>query len=278
MSIDLHCHSNVSDGRFSPAEVVRLAHSNGATVLALTDHDQIDGLAEAHTAAQQLGMRLINGVEISVTWRSRTIHIVGLNFTYPNPALSDKLAEIRSGRLQRLQKIAERLAKKAKIEGVYEGALALAIHPDSVSRTHIARFLHENGFVASKDEAFKKWLGDGKPACVKHEWASLHDAVAMIRAAGGIAVIAHPARYKLSATALRNLIEEFIDAGGQAIEVSSATQSLNERLNLALLAGRYDLYASVGSDFHGQGEFNCIIGKPPELPPLCKPVWHLFDD
>ncbi|MDO5686192.1 MAG: PHP domain-containing protein [Neisseria sp.] len=277
MSIDLHCHSHVSDGKFPPSEVVRLAHANGATMLSLTDHDHIGGLAEAHLAAQDHGVNLINGVEISVTWRARTVHIVGLNFDRHHAGLPEKLAQIRSGRLTRLQKIAERLAKKAKIDGVYEGALALAENPDTVSRTHIAQFLCQNGHVADKDEAFKKWLGDGKPACVKHEWATLAEAVAMIHTAGGVAVIAHPARYRLSATAMRALLEEFIALGGQAIEVACSVHSLNERLNFALLANRYGLYASRGSDFHGQGEYGCIIGRPPELPLTCRPVWQLFE-
>lgn len=276
MRIDLHCHSNVSDGTLPPAEVVRLAHANGAHMLALTDHDHTGGLAPACDEARKLGLRFINGVEISVTWRGRTVHIVGLNFDRDHAGLCEALAKIRSGRLVRLKKMAQKLRDEAGIDGVYAGSLALANNPDNVSRTHVARYLQENGFVGSKEEAFQKWLGDGKSACVKHEWASLQEAVSLICDAGGVAVIAHPARYALSAEAMRDLVEEFIGAGGKAIEVACTIHSLSERLNMALLAGRYGLYASAGSDFHNN-EHGRVVGRTPELPPLCKPVWHLFD-
>lgn len=278
MNIDLHCHSHISDGALSPTELVELAHTNGARMLALTDHDHIGGLPEARAAAQKIGLRLINGVEISVTWRARTIHIVGLHFDDADDALNQLLIENRAGRIERMKKMADKLAKKGKIEGAYEGAMAYANNPEMVSRTHLAQFLLDNGHVRTKDEAFKKWLGDGKPASVKHDWASLHRVVTAIVAAGGIAAIAHPARYGLTATALRALTEEFIAEGGRGIEVACSSHSLSDRLNCALLAGKYNLYASVGSDFHAPNHFGHVLGQPPELPPLCKPIWRLFDD
>ncbi len=276
MMIDLHCHSNISDGLLSPAEVVRLAHANGCTLLALTDHDHTGGLAEARAEAQKCGIRLINGVEISVTWRKRTVHIVGLDFDDGNEDLQHLLADVRKGRLKRLEAIAAKLEKRG-IHGAYEGALALAANPEMVSRTHVAEFLINAGHVRNKQQAFTKYLGDGKPASVPHEWADLAAAVAAIRGAGGLAVIAHPMRYGFSATAKRNLFEEFKAAGGAAIEVHSGNCDKNDRLNYALLAERYGLLASAGSDFHRQGDYSGgILGACPELPGNCKPVWDFF--
>ncbi len=274
--IDLHCHSYISDGALSPAEVVRLAHANGCTLLALTDHDHTGGLAEARAEAQKCGIRLINGVEISVTWRKRTVHIVGLDFDDGNEDLQNLLAEVRKGRLKRLEAIAAKLEKKG-ISGAYEGALALAANPEMVSRTHVAEFLIHAGHVRNKQQAFTKYLGDGKPASVQHEWAGLAEAVAAVNGAGGLAVIAHPMRYGFSATAKRNLFEEFKAAGGAAIEVHSGNSDKNDRLNYALLAERYGLLASAGSDFHRQGDYSGgILGACPELPGNCKPVWDFF--
>ncbi len=276
MMIDLHCHSNISDGLLSPAEVVRLAHANGCTLLALTDHDHTGGLAEARAEAQKCGIRLINGVEISVTWRKRTVHIVGLDFDDGNEDLQKLLAEVRKGRLKRLEAIAAKLEKRG-IHGAYEGALALAANPEMVSRTHVAEFLINAGHVRNKQQAFTKYLGDGKPASVPHEWAGLAEAVAAVNGAGGLAVIAHPMRYGFSATAKRNLFEEFKAAGGAAIEVHSGNSDKNDRLNYALLAERYGLLASAGSDFHRQGDYSGgILGACPELPGNCKPVWDFF--
>ncbi len=273
--IDLHCHSTVSDGALTPREVVRLAHSNGCTMLALTDHDHTGGLAEARAEAEALGVRLINGVEISVTWRHRSVHIVGLDFDEQNQALQSLLAEVRKGRLNRLAAIAEKLDKKG-ISGAYEGALALAANPEMVSRTHIAEYLINSGHVRNKQQAFTKYLGDGKPASVKHEWATLEDCVAAIKGAGGLAVIAHPMRYGFSATAKRNLFEAFKALGGDAIEIHSGSCDKNDRLNYALLAERFGLMASCGSDFHRQGDYSGgVLGVCPELPP-CQPVWEAF--
>ena len=274
--IDLHCHSTISDGALSPAEVVRLAHANGCTMLALTDHDHTGGLAAARAEADALGLKLINGVEVSVTWRQRTIHIVGLDFDDADAPLQNLLARVRSGRLQRLQAIADKLAKKG-IGGAYEGALALAANPEMASRTHLAEYLIQGGHVRNKAQAFSKYLGDGKPASVAHEWAALEDCVAAIKGAGGLAVVAHPMRYGLSATAKRNLFAEFKALGGDGIEVHSGNGDKNDRLNYALLAERFGFLASAGSDFHRRGDHSGgILGACPDLPPQCKPVWAHF--
>ncbi|STZ76915.1 PHP domain-containing protein [Bergeriella denitrificans] len=271
--IDLHCHSNVSDGLLPPAEVVRLAKQNGCTLLALTDHDHTGGLAEARAEAEKLALLFVNGVEVSVTWRGRTIHIVGLGFDEQNDHLQNLLARVRQGRLQRLEAIAQKLAKKG-IAGAYEGALALAANPEMAGRTHVAEFLINGGHVRNKQQAFTKYLGDGKSCAVRHEWADLAECVAAITGAGGAAVIAHPMRYGLSATAKRNLFEAFKAAGGEAVEVHSGSCNANDRMNYALLAERYGLLASAGSDFHRPNDFSGgILGACPELPPQCRPVW-----
>lgn len=276
MSIDLHCHSTVSDGALSPAKVVTLAQQNGCTLLALTDHDHTGGLAEARRTAQAVGVRLINGVEVSVTWRQRTVHIVGLDFDDAEPTLQNLLSRVRQGRRERMRAMAAKLAKKG-IRGAYEGALARAANPDMVSRTHLAEFLIAEGHVRNKAQAFSKYLGDGKPASVRHEWAALDETVAAIRAAGGLAVIAHPIRYGFSATAKRNLFDEFAALGGHAIEVHSGNSSANDAANYAFLAGRHNLMASCGSDFHRIGDYGGgVLGACPPLPAGCRPVWEAF--
>lgn len=274
--IDLHCHSNISDGALPPREVVRLARANGCTMLALTDHDHTGGLSEARSEAEALGMRFINGVEISVTWRKRTLHIVGLDFDESNQTLQALLARVRQGRLHRLAEMAAKLEKKG-ITGAYEGALARAANPEMVSRTHVADFLVENGHVRTKQQAFTKYLGDGKPCSVAHQWADLDECVAAVKAADGLSLIAHPMRYGLSATAKRNLFEEFKALGGNGIEVHSGSCDKNDRLNYALLAQRYSLLSGCGSDFHRPNDYSGgILGACPELPEICDPVWRHF--
>ena len=274
--IDLHCHSHISDGALPPEEVVALAAKNGCTMLALTDHDHTGGLVAARSAAQQHNIRFINGVEISVTWRGRTIHMVGLDFDEHESSLQSLLAQLRQGRIERMEKIGAKLAKRG-IEGAAAGALSLAANPEMVSRTHMAQWLVQQGLVRNKQAAFTQFLGEGKCAAVRHQWAELADAVAAVRAAGGLAVIAHPMRYDMSATARRQLFEEFKQLGGHGIEVHSSNCSLGDRLNYALSAQRYGLLASLGSDFHQEGGYSgAMVGICPELPPTCEPVWKHF--
>lgn len=274
--IDLHCHSTISDGALAPTDVVKLAKQNGCTMLALTDHDHTGGLDEARVEAEKHGIHFINGVEISVTWRHRTIHIVGLNFDERNAPLQQLLANVRQGRLARMQQIGEKLAKKG-IEGAFEGALSLAANPEMISRTHMADFLVQQGYVRNKQQAFTQYLGDGKVAAVRHQWAELSDAIVAIKEAGGVAVIAHPMRYDLSATARRNLFDEFAQLGGEAMEVHSGHCSPADTLNYIMLANRHGLLASCGSDFHRQGDYSGgILGACPKLPESAKVVWQRF--
>lgn len=274
--IDLHCHSTASDGALAPAEVAALAAANGCRLLALTDHDCTDGLKQARAAAEAHGIRFISGVEISATWRERTVHIVGLDFDEADAPLQTLLAQIRQGRTERLHRIAEKLTQKG-IHGAAEGALSLAANPEMVSRTHLAEWLVRQGHARNPHQAFAKYLGEGKAAAVAHRWADFAEAVAAINRAGGIAVLAHPMRYKFSATARRNLLQEFKDAGGQALEVNSGNCRPNERIDCALLADRFGLLASSGSDFHRIGGYSGgVLGISPELPPACRPVWAHF--
>lgn len=272
MNIDLHCHSNVSDGALAPAAVARRAAAAGVEVWALTDHDQLGGLAEAREAAHAQGMRFVDGVEISVTWRGSTIHVVGLRIQPANPTLVAALERVRGGRIERARRMAREL-EQAGIPGAFEGAMRLAEDPAMIARTHFARFLAEAGVVADLREAFRRYLVPGKPGYVAHQWAALADAVRWIRVAGGHAVLAHPGRYGLSAGAMDALLQEFRAAGGEAIEVVTGSHSQGEALHFGALAAQQGFAASRGSDFHGPGE-GAEFGSLPPLEESLTPVWR----
>ncbi len=273
---DLHTHSLHSDGTLAPAELVAHAHAHGVDVLALTDHDVTDGLDEAASAAHACGMTLVSGVEVSVTWQNQTVHIVGLGIAAPHPELQAGLAALREFRVWRAQEIDRRLAKK-RIHGALAGAERHA-HGAILSRTHFARFLVEHGHARDMKHAFRAFLSRGNPGYVPGRWAPLADAVGWIRRAGGVAVIAHPARYRLSAGKLRRLLDEFCACGGEAIEVVAGNHGEQECRHFAALAQRHGLYASVGSDYHGPGQSRCEPGAVAALPPGCIPVWEAWAD
>lgn len=272
---DLHSHSTASDGTLTPTELVQRAHEKGVDVLALTDHDVTDGITEARKAAAELGIRLIAGAEISVTWYGVTIHIVGLNLAIEQPELQAGLTQLREFRAWRGEEIARRLEKKG-IPGALEGAQAFS-SGKILSRTHFARFLVDQGHAKNMRKVFGKFLTHNRPGYVPGEWASLADAVGWIHAAGGQAVIAHPARYRLSATRLRALIEDFIDCGGEALEVVSGSHSAGDVQGMAQYAKRYKLLASQGSDYHGPEQSWLELGRMPEMPAGCSPVWSTWD-
>jgi hypothetical protein len=271
---DLHTHTVYSDGALAPAELVARAAANGVQVLALTDHDVTDGVPEAQAAAQQAGITLVPGVEISVTWGTQTVHVVGLQVDIAHPGLQAGLARLREFRDWRAEEIGRRLAK-AGIPGAIEGARALA-QRGLVSRTHFAQFLVAAGHAADVRSVFKKFLVHGKPGYVPGQWAGLDEAIGWIRAAGGQAVLAHPARYKITATRLKKLLGEFRDAGGAAIEVVSGSHSRDDMFRFAQLARSYDLLASSGSDFHGPHNYYMDLGPLPPLPDGCTPVWQMW--
>lgn len=273
LTVDLHCHSNVSDGVLAPEAVARYAHGSGVDVWALTDHDEVGGIGRARAAAQELGMRFVPGVEISITWANSTVHIVGLQIDEQDPTLVQGLADTRSGRDSRGREIAAQL-EKAGIPGAYEGALKYVGNPDLMSRTHFARYLVECGVANNTPDVFRKYLTEGKPGYVPHRWASLEQAVGWIKAAGGIAVIAHPGRYKISPTAEGALFDEFKDLGGAAIEVVTGSHTPDQYPHYAELARRYGFLASRGTDFHAPGENRVEFAQLPPLPGNLTPVWH----
>jgi hypothetical protein len=269
---DLHCHSNVSDGALPPAEVARRAARSGVQVWALTDHDQLGGLAEAREAARAEGMHFVDGVEISVTWRGSTVHVVGLRIDPANEMLAGGLVRVRSGRIERAKRMAREL-DEAGIDGTFEGALRHAENPAMVSRTHFARFLAEISAVEDLKDAFRKYLVPGKPGYVPHQWAALADAVRWICGAGGQAVLAHPGRYGLSAAAMDALLAEFRTAGGAAIEVVTGSHSPEQYRHFGAIAAQQQFAASRGSDFHGLRE-GAEFGALPPLDPALRPVWR----
>ena len=271
---DLHTHSTASDGTLTPTALVARAAAAGVTVLALTDHDTTAGITEAATAAQTSGITLIPGVEISVTWNSRTVHIVGLQIDIHHPLLQTGLAELRTFRAWRAEEIGIRLAKYG-IADAYEGAREFS-NGTLIGRTHFARLLVKRGLAVDTNEVFRRFLVQGKPGHVAGQWATLETAVGWIRAAGGQAVIAHPARYRLTRPQLLRFIGEFREHGGAALEVITSTHSRDDVLNFARHAQSQQLLASVGSDFHGTEHAWLQLGRLPPLPKNCTPIWHTW--
>ena len=273
---DLHTHTFYSDGALAPAELVARAAAHGVNVLALTDHDVTDGLHEARMAADAAGLTLVPGVEISVTWGGQTVHVLGLQIDVANAALQTGLARLREFRDWRAEEMGRRLAK-AGIPGGIEGARARA-QRGLVSRTHFAQFLVADGRAPDVRSVFKKYLVQGKPGHVPGQWATLDEAIGWIRAAGGQAVLAHPARYKVTATRLKKLLDEFRTAGGAGIEVVSGSHSRDDMFRFAQLARHYGLLASSGSDFHSPQNCHMDLGPMPPLPDGCTPIWQTWGD
>jgi len=269
--IDLHCHSTISDGLLSPHDLVAHAANSGVKVLALTDHDDISGLVSAREAAPQHGIQFINGVEISATWKKRTLHIVGLKIDSENLALKAALDKVRIGRDERAQEMAIGLARVG-IHGAYEGAKAIA-KQSIITRSHFAQFLVQSGHAKDVRSVFKKYLVKGKPGFVDHQWMSLEEAVRLIRASGGSAVIAHPGRYDLGTINMLLLMHEFRSYGGAAIEVVTGSHTPPQYQQFAKIAHRFSLKCSIGSDYHGTGLSYMAMGCVPELPAGCVPVW-----
>jgi predicted metal-dependent phosphoesterase TrpH len=277
LNADLHCHSVVSDGTLTPEALATRAKANGVELWALTDHDEIGGQQRAAAAASAIGLHYLTGVEISVTFIQQTVHIVGLGFDTNNPALQLGLVQTRGGRGQRAKAMSDDLAKVG-IRGAYDGALKFAGNHELISRTHFARFLVESGVCRETNEVFRKYLTEGKPGYVEHRWASLKDAVTWITQAGGVAVIAHPARYKFSANEEFALFSEFKAHGGLGVEVVTGSHTVAEYLSYAGIAREFGLAASRGSDFHSPNESHTELGTLPDLPDHLTPVWELLTD
>lgn len=274
---DLHCHSVVSDGTLEPEALAARASANGVELWALTDHDEMGGQHRAAAAARTHGMKYLTGAEISVTFANQTVHIVGLGFDPDDARLKQGLSQTRGGRELRAREMSEGLAQ-AGIRGAYEGALKFVSNPELISRTHFARFLVESGVCKETNEVFRKYLTEGKPGFVPHRWAALRDAVAWITQAGGVAVIAHPARYKFTPNEEFALFTEFKAHGGQAVEVVTGSHTSAEAVSYADTAREFGLAASRGSDFHSPDESHMDLGRLPFLPGELTPVWELLED
>jgi 3',5'-nucleoside bisphosphate phosphatase len=277
LNADLHCHSVVSDGTLTPEALAARAKANGVELWALTDHDEIGGQVRAAAAAAAHGMAYLTGVEISVTFANETVHIVGLGFDAANPLIVNGLAKTRGGRGERAMEMSDGLAKVG-IKGAYDGALKFVGNPELISRTHFARFLVESGVCKDTYEVFRKYLTEGKPGYVPHRWASLGDAVSWITQSGGVAVIAHPGRYKFTANEEFALFSEFKTHGGQGVEVVTGSHTTAEYVEYAGVAKEFGMVASRGSDFHSPDESRIDLGTLPLLPGDLTPVWELLQD
>ena len=275
LNADLHCHSVVSDGTLTPEALAERAAANGVELWALTDHDEVGGQHRAAAAAKAHGMRYLCGTEISVTFIGQTVHIVGLGFDPDDAALVQGLRQTRGGRTERAQEMSDSLAQVG-IKGAYEGALKYVGNPELISRTHFARFLVETGVCKETNEVFRKYLTEGKPGFVPHRWASLKDAVGWITGAGGMAIIAHPARYKFTPNEEFALFTEFKALGGGGVEVVTGSHSAAEYVTYADMAREFGLAASRGSDFHSPDESHTELGTLPLLPGNLTPVWELL--
>ncbi len=276
LNADLHSHSTLSDGTLEPEALARRAADNGVELWALTDHDELAGQARAAAAAQAAGLAWLGGVEVSVTFAGETVHIVGLGIDPTNETLREGLAHTREGRLQRARDMADGLAKVG-LKGAYEGALAYVHNPDLVARTHFARWLVDTGVCRDNGEVFRRYLVEGKPGYVAHRWAGLGETVRWIRGAGGVAVIAHPGRYKFTPTEEYALFSEFKAHGGEGVEVLTGSHGTADVTKYTQMAQEFDLAASRGSDFHGPGESRIDLGDLPDLPGGLQPVWQRLE-
>ena len=272
---DLHCHSTHSDGLLTPAEVIRRAAAHGVDVVALTDHDELSGLAEAREAARECGIAFIDGAELSATWEDDTVHIVGLRVDPADASLVAGLSSVRSGRDARARRIGDAL-DAVGVHDAFEGAQAHATGGGLIARTHFARHLIATGHARDMKDAFRRFLTTGKPGHVPHAWATLTQAVDWIRRSGGQAVLAHPGRYRLTEGAMERLLGEFRDLGGDAIEVLSPSHTPAQYVEFAAAARRFGLAVSGGSDFHAPGESRMDIGGLPTMPAGAEPVWRTW--
>lgn len=274
MIFDLHCHTDCSDGSLSPQALVLRAKEKGVSVLSITDHDTIAGLQMAEVAAAEVGLTLIPGIEFSSQWARGGIHIVGLNICTESELLQDAITAQTLSREQRSIQIAEKLSKLG-IENSLEAAREYA-GGAVLARPHFAQHLIANGYAKDMNMAFKKYLGQGKPADVKYQWPEMKQVIGWIKGAGGCAVLAHPAKYELTRTKLCQLVREFAELGGDGIEVISGIQAKPMTDDLVRIANQFNLYASCGSDFHQPNQPWQELGSFGPLPEKAKPIWQLM--
>lgn len=273
MNADLHCHSCHSDGVLAPSALAARAAANGVELWSLTDHDTLSGLDEARNAALECGLSFIDGVEVSVSWGDITVHVVGLGIDPSNTDLAAGLTRVRSGRDARARRIADELALLG-VDAPYENAMRHAGNPTLVGRSHFARVLVEQGYAVDIHAVFRNFLVPGRPGYVDHRWTTLSQALAWIHGAGGVAVIAHPGRYRVSGERIEQLFEEFHALGGRGIEVISGSHGDAEVRTFARLARRFGFYASRASDFHAPHESAVDLGCSAPLPDDLKAIWQ----
>ncbi len=272
---DLHSHSTASDGVLSPDELLQIATDNQLDLFAITDHDTIAGYLSVREQAKAIGIRLIAGMELSTLWSGIGIHIVGLNFDPTHSAMTTLVQYQTNARIARTEKILQKLAKIGFELDL--STLQSSVGEGVIGRPHIAQLMVEKGYVKDTNQAFRKYLGAGKIGDVKNGWISLSDGVKAIRDSGGVAVIAHPNHYNLTRMKLLRLVDEFIGAGGQGIEVISGKQHRDITEKIAAIANDKGLYASIGSDFHRPLSYGVGVGELPPLPDNVTPIWDLFD-
>ena len=275
LNADLHSHSTASDGTLDAATLAARAKANGVELWALTDHDELASLPAARAAAREQGLAFVHGIEVSVTFAGHTVHIVGLGIDPSNDELVAGIAQVRAGRELRAKQMGDGLAQIG-IKGAYEGAIKLAPNPHLVSRTHFGRFLVASGIAPDMQSVFRRYLTEGKPGYVEHRWARLGDAVRWIRAAGGVAVIAHPGRYKFTPTEEYALFSEFQAHGGEGVEVVTGSHHAGDIVKYTDVALEFGLLASRGSDFHDPEESRLDLGLLPDrlaLSAKLTPVW-----
>ena len=279
MNVDLHCHSTASDGVLAPGVLVQRAHERGIELLALTDHDTLEGLDAAQAMADSLGVRLVNGIELSCVWGGATIHVLGYGFRRDAAALQQAIGELHTGRWHRAELIAQRLEAKG-MPGALEGARdiqrELGSSDNAPARPHFAEFLVRAGHVRDRADAFRKWLGSGKLGDVKQHWPTLEETVSTLLQAGAWISLAHPWQYDFTRSKRRRLVSEFAQAGGHALEVVNGMQPLEQVGGLSILVREFGLKASVGSDFHAPGDWS-ELGMYRTLPDDLQPLWRHFD-
>ncbi len=273
MVFDLHSHTTASDGALAPRELLARARAHGVTCLAITDHDTVDAYLNL-TDSGDAGISLCHGIELSANWHGRSVHIVGLNLRLQCDGLHTALAAQQQSRLQRAEVIAKRLSQKG-IKDALAGARAFAGN-GMIGRPHFARFLVASGKVRDEQQAFRRYLGSGKAGDVQSGWPPVATVTSWIRESGGTAVLAHPAQYKMTNAKLGSLADEFVQAGGTAVEVVSGKQAPELTRRLADLANAKQLLASSGSDFHRPGQAWSELGQQSALPGDVKPVWDAW--
>ncbi len=272
--VDLHMHSFYSDGEFYPEWLVALAQSAGVQLISLTDHDEIAGLPHMRRAAEQAGIPFVTGVEITTSWGTKSIHVVGLNFDENNLQLIDYLQHIRCEREKRAHTIAQKLADFG-MPNAWEGIAPFVTNPNLISRNHFAGWMVKQGYVKNRQVAFDLWLGNDKPAYVPCLYGRVQEAVNVILQAGGVPVLAHPGRYGMEGWALQELLDAFKNAGGVALEITTGSHKPEHVPQFTKIALEQGFEASTGSDFHFYSS-RSQVGQQGMFSSELTPVWHRF--